>query len=57
VVITSIGVAEQKMRPDNAAALGGAGMLSVVLLPMLALRRLRSVSPDQGSGPAMRAPG
>jgi Kef-type K+ transport system membrane component KefB len=57
VVITSIGVAEQKMRPDNAAALVGAGMLSVVLLPMLALRRLRSVSPDQGSGPAMRAPG
>jgi Kef-type K+ transport system membrane component KefB len=57
VVITSIGVAEQKMRPDNAAALVGAGLLSVVLLPMLALRRLRSVSPDQEAGPAMRAPG
>ena len=42
VVITSIGTAEGKMRPDNAAALVGAGMLSVVLLPTLALRRLRS---------------
>jgi Kef-type K+ transport system membrane component KefB len=57
VVITSIGTAEGKMRPDNAAALVGAGMLSVVLLPMLALRRLRSESPGQSAGPAMHTPG
>ncbi len=46
VVITSIGTAEGKMRPDNAAALVGAGMLSIVLFPMLALRRLRTGSED-----------
>jgi Kef-type K+ transport system membrane component KefB len=36
VVITSIGVAEGRMRPENAAALVGAGMLSVLLYPMAA---------------------
>jgi Kef-type K+ transport system membrane component KefB len=47
VVITTIGVAEGRMRPVNAAALVGAGMLSVLLYPMLArllLGRAESVS-------------
>jgi hypothetical protein len=37
------------MLPENAAALVGAGMLSVLLLPMLGLNRLRrsgGVDPD-----------
>ena len=41
VVITSIGTAEGRMLPENAAALVGAGMLSVLLLPAIGLRRLR----------------
>jgi hypothetical protein len=36
VVITTIGVAEGRMRPVNAAALVGALMLSVLLYPMIA---------------------
>jgi Kef-type K+ transport system membrane component KefB len=47
VVITTIGVAEGRMLPVNAAALVGAGMLSVLLDPMLArllLGRAESVS-------------
>jgi hypothetical protein len=36
VVITTIGVAEGRMRPGNATALVGAGMLSVLLYPMIA---------------------
>jgi Kef-type K+ transport system membrane component KefB len=46
VVITSVGVAEGRMRPENAAALVGAGMLSVVIFPALGLLRLRSVKTD-----------
>lgn len=37
VVITSIGVATDRMRPDNAAAMVGAGLLSVVVLPIIGL--------------------
>lgn len=37
VVITQIGVATGQMRPENAAALVGAGMLSVLLFPLIAL--------------------
>jgi Kef-type K+ transport system membrane component KefB len=46
VAITSIGVATGRMRPDNAAALVGAGMISVFLHPVLALtlrQRTKSV--------------
>lgn len=39
VVIASIGTAAGQMLPENAAALVGAGMLSVLLFPMLGLRR------------------
>ena len=42
VVITTIGVGEHKMKPQNAAALVAAGMLSVLVYPILGLRRLRA---------------
>ena len=41
VVITGIGVSVGRMRPSNAAALVAAGILSVVIFPMVGLRRLR----------------
>ncbi len=41
VVITTIGVSEGRMLPVNAAALVAAGMLSVLLYPMVAKVRLR----------------
>jgi Kef-type K+ transport system membrane component KefB len=37
VVITTIGVQTGQMRPDNAAGLVGAGLLSVVIFPILAM--------------------
>ena len=49
VVITTIGVAEGRMLPENAAALVGAGMFSVLLYPMAAralMARARSVGPS-----------
>ncbi len=49
VVITAIGTAEGRMFPENAAALVGAGMLSVLLFPMLGLRRLRAAT-ETGTG-------
>jgi Kef-type K+ transport system membrane component KefB len=42
VVITTIGTSEGRMLPENAAALVGAGMLSVLLFPMIGLRGLRA---------------
>ena len=45
VVITTIGVDEHKMKPQNAAALVAAGMLSVLVFPILGLRPIR-VSSD-----------
>jgi Kef-type K+ transport system membrane component KefB len=41
VAITSIGVAEGRMLPQNAAALVAAGMLSVLLFPLVGNRCLR----------------
>jgi Kef-type K+ transport system membrane component KefB len=38
VAITTVGVATGKMHAENAAALVGAGMLSVLLFPVLAFR-------------------
>ena len=47
VAVTQIGLAEGRMRPDNAAALVGAGMVSVLLFPLLALQlRGRRVVPN-----------
>ena len=40
VVITTLGVETHRMRPQNAAALVAAGMLSVLLYPLLGLRLL-----------------
>jgi Kef-type K+ transport system membrane component KefB len=40
VVITTLGVDEHKMKPQNAAALVAAGMLSVLIYPLIALRWL-----------------
>ena len=40
VVITTLGVDEHKMKPQNAAALVAAGMLSVVIYPIIGLRQL-----------------
>jgi Kef-type K+ transport system membrane component KefB len=37
VVITELGKATGRMRPENAAALVGAGILSVLLFPLIAL--------------------
>lgn len=52
VVITSIGVQTQRMVPANAAALVGAGMLSVLIYPQLALAmRRRQRANDTGLEP------
>jgi Kef-type K+ transport system membrane component KefB len=40
VVITTLGVSEHRMKPQNAAALIAAGMLSVLLYPLIGLRWL-----------------
>ena len=55
VVITTIGVAEGSMRPVNAAALVAAGVLSVLLYPTLARKRL-GISRPAMSRPAMSLP-
>jgi Kef-type K+ transport system membrane component KefB len=49
VVITAIGTSEGRMLPENAAALVGAGMLSVLLFPMIGLRRLRAAATSEAS--------
>jgi Kef-type K+ transport system membrane component KefB len=41
VVITTLGVQEHRMKPQNAAALIAAGMLSVLLYPLIGMRQLR----------------
>jgi len=56
VVITSIGTAEGRMLPENAAALTGAGMLSVLLFPLIGLAALRAHSPSSGPDPGVSAP-
>lgn len=55
VAITAIGLASNEMRPSTAAALVGAGVLSVLIYPSLALAMLRrngEVSKDPIIGPA-----
>jgi hypothetical protein len=49
VVITTLGVDEHKMKPQNAAALVAAGMLSVLVYPLVALKWLGKPSgaPEQ----------
>lgn len=53
VAITDIGVATGRMRSENAAALVGAGMISVLVFPLLALvlrRRFGAVQSGHGRG-------
>jgi xanthine/uracil permease len=53
VAITGIGVATGRMRSENAAALVGAGMVSVLVFPLLALvlrRRSGAVQSGHGRG-------
>ncbi len=52
VVITSLGVSEHRMKPQNAAALVAAGMLSVLIYPLVGLRWL-----NKGSGASPGTPG
>jgi hypothetical protein len=52
VVITTLGVTLGSMRPVNAAALVAAGMLSVLLYPMLARLRLQR-TPDREEAPGL----
>ena len=51
VVITTLGVEEHRMKPQNAAALVAAGMLSVLIYPQIGLRWLG------GGADAVEAPG
>ena len=55
VVITGIGVATERMRPDNAAALVGAGLLSVVILPIIGLAVHQRAAGDAAGGAAGHA--
>lgn len=55
VVITEIGLREHRMTPANAAALVGAGMMSVLVFPLLGFAVLgpsdESAPEESGSGP------
>jgi Kef-type K+ transport system membrane component KefB len=57
VVITSLGVSEHRMKPQNAAALVAAGMLSVLIYPLIGLRWLDKGSAAPGSSGAPGPPG
>lgn len=50
VVITTIGISEGRMRPVTAAALVGAGMLSVLIFPVLGLQKVRAAHRDLREG-------
>ncbi len=58
VALTQIGVSSGTMRTDNAAALVGAGVLSVLFFPLIAhaLDR-RTADPDESSAPSSPASG
>ncbi|HEV3264148.1 MAG TPA: cation:proton antiporter [Acidimicrobiales bacterium] len=51
VVIAEIGVAADKMAPENAAALIAAGVLSVLIFPIVGLRLLPRGTPAASAGP------
>jgi Kef-type K+ transport system membrane component KefB len=57
VVITSLGVSEHRMKPQNAAALVAAGMLSVLIYPLIGLRWLDKGPAAPGSSGAPGPPG
>jgi hypothetical protein len=54
VVITTIGVDSGRMKPANAAALVGAGMLSVLVFPLVALAQLKREVPETQAANAAR---
>ena len=54
VVITTLGVSEHRMKPQNAAALVAAGMLSVLIYPLVGLRWLEKGSKATGTGAPAR---
>jgi Kef-type K+ transport system membrane component KefB len=49
VVITTLGVSEHRMKPQNAAALVAAGMLSVLTYPLIGLRWLDKGAAAEGT--------
>jgi Kef-type K+ transport system membrane component KefB len=56
VVITGVGVAKGQMRPDNAAAMVGAGLVSVVVFPIVAMAlRRRGNSADTAATGSVRS--
>jgi Kef-type K+ transport system membrane component KefB len=55
VVITTLGVSEHRMKPQNAAALVAAGMLSVLVYPLIGLRWLDK-GPKATGAPALPEP-
>jgi hypothetical protein len=58
VVITQIGLSTDRMRPGNAAALVGAGMLSVLVLPLAGFAVMNRTEPTEDPEPEERtAPG
>jgi Kef-type K+ transport system membrane component KefB len=55
VVITTLGVSEHRMKPQNAAALVAAGMLSVLVYPLIGLGLLGK-APKASGAPAVPEP-
>jgi Kef-type K+ transport system membrane component KefB len=49
VVITELGKATERMRPENAAALVGAGILSVLVFPLIGLSMRGVAAPKAGA--------
>jgi Kef-type K+ transport system membrane component KefB len=55
VVITQIGLETEQMKPENAAALVGAGMVSVLVFPLIGFKVLGDSSGDRDELPAPEA--
>jgi Kef-type K+ transport system membrane component KefB len=51
VAVTTIGLETGHMRPENAAALVGAAMVSVLVFPLLALRLRTAQAPERAPSP------
>ena len=54
VVITEIGRKTNRLSAQNAAALVGAAMLTMLIFPVLGLMQLRHAEPDDDPEPAPR---
>jgi Kef-type K+ transport system membrane component KefB len=53
VVITQIGIETERMKPSNAAALVGAGMVSVLVFPLLGFKLLGDRSEEESATPSL----